>query len=226
MTKLFLYHCPRACSRVTMNALEETGLDYDDRAIDIYQGENKSAEYLKIHPGGKVPALVVDDIALTENAAILIFLNSLKPEANLLPSTDSPFEQAKLYADLIWCSGTMHPMIRQIRMPLRYSDGELSGIYAKGIEYLNALLPQIEARIGNDEWWYGNQWSIVDVYLHWCYSTAASAKFSLEPFPIIQAHAERVVERASFKRAHARELVAFEKAGMETPKFSSNVPNS
>lgn len=210
MTKLFLYHAPGACSRVTMNALEEAGLEYGDQAIDLSIGEQKSAEYLKIHPGGKVPALVVDGNVLTENAAILMFLHALKPEANLLPAVDSPFEQAKLHADLIWCCSTIHPIVRQLRMPVRYTDGDTAGVFAKGTDYLNALLPEIEARIG-DKWWYGSNWSIVDVYLYWCYFTAATTEFSLDPFPTIQSHAERVKARASFQRAQAREQAAMEK---------------
>ena len=36
--RLKLYHCPFACSGVTMNALEETGLNYDDQLVNIGKG--------------------------------------------------------------------------------------------------------------------------------------------------------------------------------------------
>jgi len=39
MTIILLYHTPGACSRVTMSALEETGVGFEDRAVDIFNGE-------------------------------------------------------------------------------------------------------------------------------------------------------------------------------------------
>ena len=113
MTDIVLYHFPRACSSVTMCALEAAGIEYDDIVVNIFNGENKTPEYLKIHPGGKVPAMKVDGRVITENAALLILVDSLKPEAGLLPSDASAFDKAKMYSDLIWISGTVHPAVRQ-----------------------------------------------------------------------------------------------------------------
>jgi glutathione S-transferase len=215
MTELFLYHTPGACSRVTMNALEEAGLEYGDLAIDIAKEEQKTADYLKIHPGGKVPALAVDDKVLTENAAILIFISLLRPEANLLPAADSPFELARHYSDLIWCSDTVHPTVRQVRAPFRFTDSETAGVFNYGVKQLNALLTQVEARVSGGRWWYGRNWSIVDVYLYWCYTTAASGDYSLAAFPAIQAHEKRVEAKTSYQTALARELTAMKKAGID-----------
>ena len=57
-------------------------------------------------------------------------------------------------------------------------------------------------------WWYGEQWSIVDVYLYWVFSTAAKGAFNMEDYPALAAHAERVRARPSFQRALARERAA------------------
>ena len=217
MPALFLYHTPGACSRVTMNALEEAGLGYQDRAINLFKGEQKSPEYTKVNPKGKVPALKVDDELITENAAMLMYIHMLKPEAGLLPAAETPFEKAKIYADLIWCSGTAHPTVRQVRMPIRLTDGDSSGVFAKGVENLQTLLLEVEERVSSGRWWYGEHWSIMDVYLYWCYSTAATAEFSLAPYPSIEAHALRVQKRPRYQRALTRELAAMEKAGIELP---------
>jgi len=219
MPRLFLYHTPGACSRVTMNALEEAGLEYEDRAINIFIGEQKHPDYLKINPRGKVPALTVDDNLITENAAMITYIHMLKPEATLLPAADTPLEKARLNSDLIWCSGTVHPIVRQVLLPFRFTDGDPSGVFAKGVEYLNALLSEVEERLSNERWWYGDNWSIMDVYLYWCYTTASgSEQFSLEPYPGLQAHAERVRARSSYKRSLERELAAMEKACIEMPR--------
>lgn len=215
--KLKLYHCPRACSRVTLNALEEAGLDYEDQPINLFRGEQKQPDYLAVHPGGKVPALQVDGQVIIENASILMFLHSIAPEARLLPGGDSGVDRARQISDLIWCSGTVHPMVRQVRMPIRYTDGDPSGVQAKGQEYLHDVCAQVDERLRDADWWYGDQWSIVDVYLYWLMTTAASARFPVEKYPHIAMLLHRVQERPSFERALAREEAAVASAGIEFP---------
>ena len=215
--QLKLYHCPYACSRVTMNALEETGLDYDDQVVNLFKGEQKRPEYLAVHPGGKVPALAVDDQVLTENAAILMFLHRVAPAAKLLPAAQTPVAQAQQAADLVWCSGTVHPMVRQVRMAVRFTDGDPTGVQAKGREYLQGVCAQVSERLAGNAWWYGAQWSIVDVYLFWLFSTAASAGFPIGDYANVAGLVERVQERPSFQRAKAREEAAMAAAGVELP---------
>lgn len=206
--KLKLYHCPFACSGVTMNALEEAGLDYDDQLVNIMKGEQKRPEYLAVHPDGKVPALAVDDQVVTENPSILMFLHGIAPDAKLLPDAESPMERARQASDLVWCSATVHPMVRQIRMPIRFTDGDPSGVQAKGHEYLHGVCARVEERLDGNDWWYGADWSIVDVYLRWLMTTAASAGFEVQNYPNVVDLVERVQQRPSFQRAQAREDAA------------------
>ena len=215
--KLKLYHCPMACSRVTLNALEEAGFDYEDQVVNILKGEQKSPDYLAVHPGGKVPALAVDDTVLTENASIILFLHQAAPAAKLLPDAASPVARAQQVSDLVWCSGTVHPAVRQVRMPVRFTDGDPSGVQAKGREYLEAIAAQVDERTSDNRWWYGADWSIVDVYLYWLFTTARSAGFLLDGYPNLEALVERVQERPSCQRALAREAESGKAAGIEIP---------
>ena len=43
MTNLILYHCPRACSSVTMSALEEAELEYKDVEVGYFDDEFEDA---------------------------------------------------------------------------------------------------------------------------------------------------------------------------------------
>jgi GST-like protein len=60
--------------------LEETGLPYKVCPVDIGKGEQFSADFLKISPNNKIPAIVDDDgpsgepISLFESGAILLYL--------------------------------------------------------------------------------------------------------------------------------------------------------
>ena len=42
-------------------ALEELGLPYTSHAIDIEKGEQFSADYTRINPGSKIPAIIDRD---------------------------------------------------------------------------------------------------------------------------------------------------------------------
>ncbi|MHA6769745.1 glutathione S-transferase family protein [Sphingobium ummariense] len=208
-----LYHFPAACSRVTMNALEEIGLAYQDIAVNMRTSEQKSPDYLSINPKGKVPALDVDGRIMTENAAILWFLHTRYPDAALLPADDDPRVAHQGLIDLVWCSGTIHPMVRQIRMPAKWTTDDPAGVKVDGMEKLAQECSAIADRIGED-WWYGSRWSIIDTYIYWAYSTAAKGGFALDRYPTLLAHAERVRARPAFLRALAREQAALDGMGV------------
>ena len=219
MTSMTLYHFPFACSHVTMTALEHAGLAYDDQLINIMKGEQRSPEYLKIHPGGKVPALQVDGRILTENAALLVYIDALKPEAGLLPARDSAWSRGEVASDLVWTSGTIHPAARQMRMPMRYTLNEtgehFDGIRAKGAEYFHPIMALINERTAGGNWWYGEAWSILDVYLSWCCTIAEMARFPIDDYPNVRDLMNRVREGESFQKALARQQATAKAAGIE-----------
>ena len=212
-----LFHFPRACSRVTMTALEEAGFEYEDQVVNIMKGEQKNPEYLAVHRSGKVPALQVGTEVITENASIIYYLHTQKPEAGILPAVASGVERAQQVSDLAWCSGTVHPTMRQIRMPIRFTDGDPSGIQQKGHEMLAGIAAHVDDRLGQGEWWYGESWSILDVYLNWIFTMAGTAEFDLSPYGHLTAMMKNAQQRDSFQRALAREASAAERAGLPTP---------
>jgi glutathione S-transferase len=87
---LRLYFSPGACSRVTLVALEEAGLSYEACPLALQQGAQRSAQYLALNPKGKVPLLVTPQGPLSENLAILSWLDAVVPAAQLLPAADQP----------------------------------------------------------------------------------------------------------------------------------------
>ncbi len=222
MTNYVLYQYPlRACSSVTVNAMLEVGLEFEDRVVDIRAGEQNDAAYRKIHPYGKVPALSVDGDVIIENVAILLYIDSIRPNL-LFPKAATALEQARIQSDLVWCTATLHTAIRQVRMPMRYTDGDAAGVRKKGIEETSAIFDLIEHRLASGAWWYGDTWSILDVYINWGIMTAASTGLiPLDTYPGILAHSQNVRERPSFQAALARQSAAKEKAGLVFPDEAS-----
>jgi glutathione S-transferase len=208
---LVLYHTPGTCSRVTMSALEELELPFEDRPVDIFKGAQFREDYRAINPKAKVPALVVGDQLLTETPAIILWLTTAIPGEALLPGTE-PLARAQAFADLVWCSNTLHPLARTIRMPHRATTGEPGPVREAAVAQMMPLLETVAARLVSQPWWFGERWSIVDVYLAWVVGMCEGAHV-----PALAAHQSRVRERPSFQRALHRETRALETAGIELP---------
>lgn len=219
MPKLKLYHMPMACSRVTMVALEETGLPFDHQPINILKGEQKTPEYLAINPDGKVPTLVVDDDrVITQNASILLYIHQIAPESPLFKASDDPVVQAQQRSDLIWCASTLHPTVRQVRMPKHFTVGNHEDVQAKGRASLADAFAQIDRRLSGQDWWYGDTWSIVDMYINWCIATAASTGFPLSDYSAIQRHFDAVNARPSVRAVMAKEAQIIQQMGLKPPQ--------
>ncbi len=213
MPDLKLFVSPGSCARVPTIALEEVGVPFDTELVRTAINQQKSPEYLKINPKGKVPVLVVDGVPLSENVAILSWINRTFPDANLLPKAADDFEACQQIADLAFFSGTVHPHVTRIAMPMKFiSDVDLSFdiVRSKGKEDMKPVMAMINDRLADRPWWYGDVWSVVDGYLFWVWWRITGVGFDPAPFPRIQDHMSRIQERPSVQRAMAREAANIE----------------
>ncbi len=208
---LTLYFSPGACSRVTMVALEEAGLPYTLRQVELAKGANRQAEYLALNPKGKVPLLVTAEGSLTENVAILAWLDGLAPAAQLLPPTNNPFERARALSWLAWSATALHPLLYRIRRPGRIHADEAThvaiGAAAMG-EVRQQLVAAEEALADGRPWLMGAQWSVGDAHMSWVTDRMQQCGLKLDTAPRVAALLERQMQRPAWQRAVAREKVA------------------
>ena len=83
MADLTLYHAAPSRSSIVLWMLEELGEPYDLHLLSLKKGDNRTADYLKVNPMGKVPALRHKDVIITEAAAICTYLADAFPQAKL-----------------------------------------------------------------------------------------------------------------------------------------------
>ena len=93
---LTLYHNPQSRSTTVHYMLHEIGVPFDIVPIDLKAGEQKSAEFLKTNPMGKIPVLTDGDRIITETPAIVAYLADRYPDAGLAPAIDDPDRAAYL----------------------------------------------------------------------------------------------------------------------------------
>jgi len=205
LNDITLFMAPGTCARVTLIALNELGLDFQTSLIRFMKGQHKSPDYLAMNPKGKVPVLKIDGAVLTENVAILHYLNQTR--GGLLPATDDPIEQAHQLADLCFCSSTLHPNVTRFRMPQFFvQEGtDVASVKRKASEAMVPNFQVIEDRLAAGDWWYNGSFSAVDGYIYWVYWRVVGAGFDASAFPHYQAHAARMEQRESVKKAIAAE---------------------
>ena len=106
MADLIFYTNPQSRGRIVRWMLEEVGAPYETEVIPYDQ--MKSAEYLAIHPLGKVPAIKHGNHVVTECAAICAYLADVFPEAGLGPRHD---EKADYYRWLFYAAGPVEAAV-------------------------------------------------------------------------------------------------------------------
>lgn len=205
---LKLYHQPGACSRVTLTALEQCGVAYDDEVIDLQKGQQNSERFRSVNPLGKIPALVVDGETLFENGAIIEYLHLQYPDAGLFPRTDDHWEMALQLADLLSLSSFWHPSVRANRMPVRWTTGDIEPVKERGRQLLEQPMARMNSLFESQDYWFGADWSILDVYFYWNYTTAQDGDYPLEGLSGIARHRERVEAHPAFVRALEREAAS------------------
>jgi glutathione S-transferase len=90
-----LYDCATAPSpRRARILLAEKGVIHETVEIDLRHGEQLGDAYRQLNPQCTVPALRIDDVLLTDNAAITAYLEARFPQPPLLGST--PQEKAEI----------------------------------------------------------------------------------------------------------------------------------
>ncbi|USQ95441.1 glutathione S-transferase family protein [Caulobacter sp. RL271] len=198
MSGLTLYHHKGACSLAPLIALEESGLDY---SVEIINLATDRPGYLKVNPAGKVPALVLDGELLTENLAILYRIASLAPAAGLLPSGLE--ETSRTLSLMAWFGSTVHILRRQIRMPLRFTpdaDAQAKLVEAGRPKMWEALL-EMEARLGEREWFGGRAFGVADGYALVFYGWGLNDGFPMEELEKLTTWKDRMLSRPAVLHA-------------------------
>lgn len=206
-TRLFM--APGTCARVTAICLEEAGAAFETTVIRFLRGEHRSPEFLLLNPKGKVPTLLIDGYTLTENVAIIIYLNDRFPQAKLLPEVTTKVDRVRLLEDLSFCASTLHPIVTRIRMSPFFAGSDCAwNVWQAGCQAMAQNFELIEEHLSGQAWWYGKDWSAMDAYLYWVFWRVAGAEFDVAPYPNYCEHAARMEARPSVKRALAREAEA------------------
>ena len=121
MIKLYTFP-PSTNSRKVRIALIEKGLEFERINIDLTKREQKSPEYLKIHPFGQIPALDDEGFVLYDSTIINEYLEDEYPYPSLMPKDSEGRARARLMED--FRDTHFNPSFVHIIHEIRKPEGE------------------------------------------------------------------------------------------------------
>ena len=104
-----LYYSPGTASMAVHWLLIELAVPFDAVMVDVDAGAQKSAEYLRLNPAGRVPTLVVDGRPYGESAALAMLL--AERHGRFAPAVGSP-ERAAWLETMVFLANTLLPAMR------------------------------------------------------------------------------------------------------------------
>jgi glutathione S-transferase len=199
---LTLFYAPGACSMAPHIVLEESGEKYEAKRVDLAKGEQKTADYMKIHPLGRVPALKLDDGSpLTENTAILPFLGK---RFGLWPT--DPVKEAKALSLVGFFASTVHPAHAHIGRPERYTEDKsaFAGLQAMGKKSFHGYLKQIDEMYAGREW-LSDSYTVLDPYAFVFYVWGVRRELPMAELKNYSTFKDRMLKRPAVQRVVADE---------------------
>jgi len=106
-----LFYAPGTASLAVHWMLIELGVDFETHRLDLEAGEQRSRDFLRLNPAGRVPTLVIDRIAYTESAALLMMLAERYPEAHFAPPIGAE-SRGKWLEMMVYLANTLSSAMR------------------------------------------------------------------------------------------------------------------
>ena len=204
---LTLYYAPHTCALASHIALEDAGAAYKLERIDLRQAQQQSAEYLRVNPKARVPALVTAGGVITETPAILAFVAQSFPSADLAPLQD-PFAFAELQSFNSYLCATVHIAHAHRMRGYRWADepASFADMQRKVPKSVTAAFELIERDLLKGPWVMGETYTIADPYLFTLAQWLEADGADLSRLPRVIEHRARMAERGSVRTAIAQEM--------------------
>ena len=170
---LELYYFPSNASLAPHLLLAETNLEYSLKLVDRKSNAQKSKEYLKLNPAGRIPTLVHNELVLFESPAICIYICELDDKSQFIPPlghSDRPL----YFQWLTYLNNTLQAEFMVWRYPDRHTTVPKSaeGIKAAQKLRLVEILSLLDEELSKKKYLLGSNVSACDHFLFmlvlWC----------------------------------------------------------
>jgi glutathione S-transferase len=101
--------------------LDEGGIEYEFRKVDILRGEHRTPEFLSLNPAGLVPVLITPEgDILSEVAALMLYLTDRHGLSDLAPQMADP-DRGVFLSAVFYIAGEIQAEMKRYHFPHRHS---------------------------------------------------------------------------------------------------------
>lgn len=143
--------------------LEVKKLQYKSTLIELFKGENRTPEFLKMNPRGKVPVLRDGDYFIYESLAVMSYLDSKFSETALFG--DSPYKSAEIMKLMSEYNSYIAPHIGHIISSAFWSNSPNLTKLENAKQNLTNELANLEKILTATNWLAGKEISAVDIFI-------------------------------------------------------------
>jgi GST-like protein len=209
-----LYYWPTPNGHKVTLFLEEAGLDYTTKPVDIGKGEQFEPDFLRISPNNKMPAIVDhapadggEAITVFESGAILLYLaNKTGCFLGIPDDADAgtALRQRILVNEwLFWQMGGLGPMTGQYGHFHVYAPEDIAYAKDRYRKEAERLLGVLDTQLEGRAFIAGDAYSIADMACYPWISPYDKAPLDLAPFANVRRWQAAIRERPATKRAYA-----------------------
>ncbi|MGH7120488.1 MAG: glutathione S-transferase family protein [Acetobacteraceae bacterium] len=201
-----LYYYPGNASLLPHMMLREIGAEFALRLVDRAKNAQKSPQYLRLNPNGRIPVLCDGDLVLYETAAIAMHLADRHPAARLAPPIGTA-ERSEFYKWMVHLTNTPQTEYRAWFYPDEHVIDPTAAATVKAAAgaRLEAMFRRIGAQLSGREWLLTSGFSAADLFLFMLVRWGRGLPVAPRGIAPLGAHAERILARRAVQAALAAE---------------------
>jgi glutathione S-transferase len=173
--------------------LAELDLPHRVVAIDIRAGQQKTPDYLKLNPMGKVPTLTDGDAVVTETVAICLYLADRYGYGGLAPKVEDPARAAYLRW-AVFSTAALEPAYQTKTLGL--------SAYRHGWGDLESALAAVRQALAPGPWLLGETFTAADVALGAALTVGLFTQ-QIPAEPLLSVYNDRLAARPAYQAALA-----------------------
>ena len=201
-----LYYWPTPNGHKITIFLEETGLPYKIKPVNIGRGDQFKPDFLQIAPNNRMPAIVDQapadggrPVSVFESGAILVYL--AEKTGRFLPTATRP--RVEVLQWLFWQMGGLGPMAGQTHHFLHYAPEKIEYAIDRYVGETSRLYAVLDKRLADREYVAGD-YSIADMACYpWTVSRTRQNQ-NLEDYPNLRRWFDAIRARPAVERAYEK----------------------
>lgn len=204
----YLHPVSQPC-RAVMALLDIANIKYEEKLIDIFNGETRKPEFLEVNPFGAVPFIAHGDVKLAESNAILPYLCEVFEKLRPYYGT-SIAQRAVVNEYMSWYQAKFRPALVEI-IVLKFFKGFKQNLpvtaqeIAEAEKRMSAAIDFLEARLANGTPFIcGKTLSIADLLLFSELTNIEIYKFDISKWKNVNAWYERLLENEAVRKIHLK----------------------